>query len=98
MQKSKYSSSFKQEAIHYAIAHPNKTRKQVAEELGVAYGTFKQWFRGLNLDALHPQSNEPKTAKQLEQEIRHLKHELDMSRKENEILKKFSVYMAKLQK
>jgi transposase-like protein len=98
MQQKKYSSHFKQEAIHYAVNHPDKSRKQVSEDLGIPYGTFKQWLSGLDLSSMRPQGSAPKTSKQLEQEIRHLKRELEMSRKENELLKKFSVYMAKLQK
>lgn len=98
MQQKKYSSTFKQEAIHYVVSHPDKTRKQFAEELSIAYGTFKQWFSGLDLSTITAQSSEPKTTKELEQEIRRLKRELEMSHKKNELLKKFSMYMAKLQK
>lgn len=94
-----YSDTFKQETLRYIQDNPQKSRKEIAIELGISYGTLKDWCaRARESGVVFKQLSNPPTIKELEQENRRLKRELEMAHKDNEILKKFGVYMAKLQK
>jgi transposase-like protein len=94
-----YSDTFKQDTLRYIQDNPQKSRKDIAAELGISYGTSKDWCaRARESDVVFQQMSNPPTLKELEQENRRLKRELEMAHKDNEILKKFGVYMAKLQK
>jgi transposase-like protein len=92
-----YTESYKRESVHYGLSHPEKSKPEIAKELGIPYGTFKEWFRGINLAEYVSQTAIPKTAKELEQENKKLKRELELKGKEVELLKKFNVYLARMQ-
>ena len=38
-----YTDAFKQETLRYRQDNPQKTRKQIADELGISHGTLKGW-------------------------------------------------------
>lgn len=92
-----YTESYKRESVHYALSHPEKSRPMMAKELGIPYGTFKCWFQGADLAGYGGQAHGPKTPKELEQENKKLKRELELKQKEIELLKKFNVYLARMQ-
>jgi len=85
--------------LRYIQDHPQKAKKQIADELGIAHGTLKGWCSTFKESGLltQPLSNPP-TSKELEQQIKKLKKELELAHQDIDILKKFGVYMAKLQK
>ena len=91
-----YTEDFKRESVHYALGHPEKSRLEIAKELGVPYGTFKAWFHSVDTsEFVSIQSTTPKTPRELEVENRKLKSELALKEKEVELLKKFNVYLAR---
>lgn len=94
-----YTDAFKQETLRYMQDNPQKTRKQISDELGIAHGTLKGWCASFKESGLLNQPlSSPPTAKELEQQIKRLKRELEQAHQDIDILKKFGVYMAKQQK
>ena len=94
-----YTDAFKQETLRYIQDHPHKTRKQIADELGIAHGTLKGWCSVFKeKGALVQPLSHPPTTKELEQQLKKLKKELELAHQDIDILKKFGVTMAKLQK
>ena len=94
-----YTDAFKQETLRYIQDNPQKTKKQIADELGIAHGTLKGWCTVFKeRGALTQPLSATPTAKELEQQNKKLKRELAQAHQEIDILKKFGVYLAKLQK
>jgi transposase-like protein len=94
-----YTDTFKQETLRYIQDNPHKTRQQIADELGIAYGTLKGWCSTYKETGVLSQTlSTPPTTKELEQQIKKLKRQLELAHQDIDILKKFGVYMAKLQK
>jgi transposase len=83
----RFSLQHKQEMVAYAIAHPERSLKALAAELGVGASTLDKWVRAerLNAGAERKLTVEQERIKQLEKEVAHL-------REVNEIIKKAHVY------
>ncbi len=81
-----YTAEFKREAVRLAQTS-GKPIAQVARELGISDTSIHQWRKEL---AEHGQDAFPGSGHQTaqEEEIRHLKRELDRVQKERDILKK----------
>ena len=45
MKQKRFSLQLKQEAIAFAVAHPDRSLKSVAADLGVGYSTLDKWVR-----------------------------------------------------
>jgi transposase-like protein len=94
----RYTDTFKQEAIHYAVSHPEKSPKEIAQEIDVPYRTLGVWLRGVDRNASMRRPSAPnQTIKALEQENKRLAREVSIQKTELELLKKFNVYLAKNQ-
>lgn len=83
-----YTREFKVEAV-CLLQTSQKSQAQIARELGVADSTLSQWRRDL---AEQGNDASPGSGHQmpLEEENRHLKHEVEVLRQERDILKKSS--------
>jgi transposase len=81
-----YTREFKIEAVRL-LASSQKSQAQIARELGVADSTLSQWRKDLSE---HGHDAFPGSGHQMpqEEEIRHLKREVDVLRQERDILKK----------
>ena len=79
----------KEHCIRYALEHPERCIKTLAQEFGVGYSTLQKWVRQARRDGLAGAtgqlSAEQLRIKQLEKENAHL-------REVNEIIKKAHVY------
>ena len=87
MKQKRFSLQLKQEAISFAVAHPERSLKTVAADLGVGYSTLDKWVRQHRAQA-GPERKltaDQERIKQLEKEVAHL-------REVNEIVKKAHVY------
>jgi transposase-like protein len=91
-----YSTQIKQETVHYVNTHPERSIKSIATELDISYSALKSWCREARLSA-DPATKIIRTTVELERENKRLNKALMMKEKEIDILKKFSVYLAKLQ-
>ena len=89
MSRTLFTPQKRQEAVAYAIAHPERSIKQLASDLGVGQSTLDKWVRNAKQSgaagAERKLSPEQERIKQLEKEVAHL-------REVNEIIKKAHVY------
>jgi transposase len=84
--RKKFDASFKREAVR--LAETSGKRDRVIErELGLYQGAIRHWREDLSSD---PATAFPGTGhmKPMEEEVRHLRRELDIAREERDILKK----------
>ena len=83
-----YSNEFKKDAVELSN-QPDKTAKEVAENLGIPYGNLTRWRREYKHDgddAFPGQGNEKLTPE--EEKIKQLEKELKDAKTERDILKK----------
>ena len=85
-----YPADFRTQAVQLAISS-GKSRRVVADELGVGMSTLSKWVRQHHrtpnaLEVISPMTGLT-TQQALEQENRRLKRELEIVRQEREILK-----------
>lgn len=90
-----YTEAFKKEAVHYVLSHPEKTCKEICQEIEIPYGTLKAWLRKIDKSDLP--RREAQSPKEWEAEVKRLKREVAVQKTELELLKKFNVYLAKNQ-
>ena len=85
----RYSSQFKQDALHFAQAHPSLGVASIAKQLGVGYSTLDNWLRQhrshTGSAASSAQTAEQQRIRALEKQVAHLTEV-------NDILKKAHVY------
>ena len=85
----RYSSQFKQEALHFAQTHPSLGVATIAKQLGVGYSTLDNWLRQhrqiIGSVATTTQTAEQQRIRALEKQVAHLTEV-------NDILKKAHVY------
>lgn len=87
--KNSISPQKKEHSIQYALNHPDRPLKELAQELGIGYSTLQKWIRQARQDGVTG------SARQLsaeQQEIARLKKENAHLREVNEIIKKAHVY------
>ena len=84
----RYSKEFKQEAINL-VKSGERSRQEVAKNLGVSLATISLWCKDLNGD------KESCKAKSHQEELRKLRQELERTKMERDILKKAATYFAK---
>jgi transposase-like protein len=87
--KNSISPQKKEHSIRYALDHPERALKELAQELGVGYSSLQKWVRQARRDGLAGSSRQL-SAEQLE--ITRLKKEIAHLREVNEIVKKAHVY------
>lgn len=81
-----YTKEFKLEAVQL-VQTSGKSQAQIARDLGVADSTLSHWYKQMTE---HGSNAFPGSGHQTpqEEEIRHLKRELDIVRQERDVLKK----------
>jgi transposase len=87
--KNSISPQKKEHSIRYALEHPDRPLKELAQELGIGYSTLQKWIQQARRDDVTG------SARQLsaeQQEIARLKKENAHLREVNEIIKKAHVY------
>jgi transposase len=87
--KNSISPQKKEHSIRYALEHPDRPLKELAQELGIGYSTLQKWIQQARRDGVTG------SARQLsaeQQEIARLKKENAHLREVNEIIKKAHVY------
>jgi transposase len=93
-----YPTEFKTQAIQLALTS-GKSRRVIADELGMGFSTLTTWLRQQRHSSDIPQSGSTPsgiTAQQaLEQEVRRLQRENEVLRQEREILKAATKFFAK---
>ena len=85
---SRYSEEFKKEAVEL-VKSGERSRKEVANNLGVSLATLSWWCKNLSGD------KESCKSKSQQEEIRRLRQELERTKMERDILKKAATYFAK---
>ena len=86
--RKKYDEEFKRDAVELSN-RPNKTIKEVAENLGIPYGTLSRWrreYKDKGEFAFPGHGKQKLTPEQ--KEIKRLKKELNDTKEERDILKK----------
>lgn len=93
-----YSAEFRTQAVQLAITS-GKSRRIVADELGIGMSTLSKWVKQYHRTPDAAQTSSPltdlTTQQSLEQENRRLKRELEIVRQEREILKAATKFFAK---
>ena len=93
-----YSAEFRTQAVQLAITS-GKSRRVVADELGVGMSTLSKWVKQHHRSPDAAQTISPSTGlttqQSLEQENRRLKRENEVLRQEREILKAATRFFAK---
>lgn len=92
----KYSEEFKAEAVALALSS-DKPNAEIARDLGINCKTFATW---ISIAMNKPKTNAQKPSKPdyqtLERQLRAAQKELELRKKEIDILKKAAVYFASL--
>lgn len=83
-----YSKEFKQDALRYKDEHPEMKYKEVAEKLGVPFGTFYGWVKQERKKECPDAYDEKGNQTEEEKEILRLRRELRDTKDALEILKK----------
>ncbi|MDF7666325.1 transposase [Orbaceae bacterium ESL0727] len=93
----KYDPQFKQEAINLAL-NSKQSYRQTASDLGINYKTFCNWmYQTMNKPTHHAiKSNKKPDYQELERQNKAMKRELELRKKEIDILKKAAQYFASL--
>src|SRR5581483_4228022 len=81
-----YTKEFKREAVQF-VQLSGKSQAQIARDLGVADSTLSHWCKLMTEHGSHAFPGSGHQTPQ-EEEIRHLKRELEVTRQERDILKK----------
>jgi len=81
-----FTREFKQEAVQL-VRSSNKSQAQIARDLGIADSTLHHWRKLFVENGEHAFPGSGHQTPQ-EEEIRHLKSELEVTRQERDILKK----------
>ena len=81
-----YTKEFKLEAVHL-VQSSGKSQAQIARDLGIADSTLCHWCKSMTEQGSKAFPGSGHQTPQ-EEEIRHLKRELDIVRQERDILKK----------
>ena len=93
-----YSADFKTQAVQLALTS-GKSRRVVADELGMGMSTLSKWVKQHHRTPNAAQVISPisglTTQQTLEQEVRRLKRENEILRQEREILKAATKFFAK---
>lgn len=87
--KNSISPQKKEHCIRYALDHPERALKELAQELGIGYSTLQKWIKQARLDGVAGSARQPSAE---QQEIARLKKEIAHLREVNEIVKKAHVY------
>ena len=90
--KNRYTQEFKSEAINMAV-NGDLSLSEVASNLGLNYKTLYNWVKGSMPESSSTQAGKSKI-KELESELRALRHDLKRARQEGDILKKAAAYFA----
>ncbi len=85
----RYSSQFKQEALHFVQTHPSLGVATIAKQLGIGYSTLDNWLRQQR-SSIGSAASSAQTAEQ--QRIRALEKQVSHLTEVNDILKKAHVY------
>ena len=85
----RYSSQFKQEALHFVQTHPSLGVATIAKQLGIGYSTLDNWLRQQR-SHIGSAASSAQTAEQ--QRIRALEKQVSHLTEVNDILKKAHVY------
>lgn len=85
----RYSTQFKQEALHFVQTHPSLGVVTIAKQLGVGYSTLDNWLRQ-HRQSIGSAASSAQTAEQ--QRIRALEKQVTHLTEVNDILKKAHVY------
>lgn len=88
---SSYPESFRRDAVGLVLSSPDRSLRQIAQELGVSHETLRGWVRTARKQA------DPEQVAAAEQagEARMLRKRLAELEKENEILRKAAAYFAR---
>ncbi len=93
-----YPADFRTQSVQLALTS-GKSRRVVADELGVGLSTLCKWVKQHHRTPNAAQTISPLTGlttqQSLEQEVRRLKRELEIVRQEREILKAATKFFAK---
>src|SRR2546429_9097836 len=89
-----FTQEFKQEAVQL-VRSSKKSQAQVARDLGIADSTLHHWCKLFAENGEHAFPGSGHQTPQ-EEEIRHLKRELEITRQERDILKKSSYRISQL--
>jgi len=87
----RYTKEFKAEALQLARTHPEKSRRQLAYELGVSDQALGKWIKQAEID----RGERDGLSTQEREELRRLRKENRILREEREILKKAAVFFAR---
>ncbi len=86
-----YPSEFRQEAVRL-VQTSGKSRRELADDLGISTETLRQWVKQAELDAGVRHDGLTTTERE---ELRRLRRENQILREEREILKKAAAFFAK---
>lgn len=90
--KKQFTQAFRDEAVRLA-ATSGRSRRQVAEDLGVGLSTLRSWIdRDRDRQMDHPAEDRQED---MAAELRRLRRENEVLRQEREILKKATAFFAK---
>jgi transposase-like protein len=87
----KYSAEFRERAVKLVQQYPEKSVKEIADELGMNRFTLSGWLR--SSESEHGTVAPP--GETLEEKVKRLERENAMLREEREILKKAATFFAK---
>jgi transposase len=89
MTKNRFTDQKRHDSVAYALAHPDRSIKTIAADLGIGYSTLDRWVRQARSSGLSGAQRQltpdQLRIRQLEKEVAHL-------REVNEIVKKAHVY------
>jgi transposase len=88
-----YTEQFKSDAVNLVLSQ-NYSRSEVGRRLGVHQSTIARWVREFKQGS-EESGNEQLPARQLQEEIKKLKKEVQRLTIEREILKKAAIFFAK---
>ena len=91
-----YPEEFKQNAVRLAL-ESGKPQTAIARELGVGFSTLSKWIRQhrQTIKLIPPATPNQGSSETLEQEVRRLRRELEITRQEREILKAATKFFAR---
>ena len=82
-----YTEDFKQDAV-WLVESSGKPKTQVAHELGISESALYRWLKDYGTTPAQPAASNGQGVKDLEAELKRLRHENDVLRQERDILKK----------
>ncbi|WP_374668631.1 transposase [Acinetobacter sp.] len=102
MKRNRYDESFKSEAVSLALSG-ELSYAEVARDLGINYGTLTKWIYSVMNEPKPPQAKMKKSGKPskpdyqaLERQLKAAHKELELRKKEIDVLKKAAAYFASM--